>query len=227
LDQEGGVAVRSKKAEAALARAEAKIPKHTKLSHKAQKAQLSEAHRAVVDAFFANGCVSQRRALQACGYSAAVFNKPHVIFQREDVQAEIHRRRRLRERRVDVTEEKIIAELAKIAFADMGELLEVNEDGSAFMDFNKLTPDLKAAMAEYQVETVNIKSAIAADDEGTPASEGTVVKSKVKFASKQAALDSLARIKGMFRDKVEISGAMSLVERIQEARKRLQPGDKA
>lgn len=215
------MATRSKTATATLAKAEARAKKHATLSHKPTKAAVSEAHRAVIDAFFANGCLSQRRALAACGYSPTVANKPHVIFGRPDVQDEIDRRRRRREKRVDVTEEKIIAELAKLAFANVGDILEVNEDGSAFMDFNKLTPDLKAALAEYQVETY---------DEQQPAAEGdailavTVKKARVKFASKQAALESLARIKGMFApEKVQISGALSLVERIQEARKRLQP----
>lgn len=217
------MATRSKTATAKLAKAEAAAKKHKALSHKATKASVSEAHRAVIDAYFANGCISQRRALLACGYSTAVAAKPYVIFQRDDVADEIERRRKRREKRVDVTEEKIIAELAKLAFANVGDLMEVNEDGTAFMDFNRLTPDLKAALAEYQVETYDEKASGGEDGVGVGV---TVRKSRVKFASKQAALDSLARIKGMFKDKIEVSGSMGLVDRIQEARKRLQkPGD--
>lgn len=213
------MAARSKTGAAKLAKAEARAKQHKTLSHRATKAKLSEAHIAVVDAYFANGCLSQRRALLACGYSVSAANRPQVIFQREDVADEIDRRRRRREKRVDVTEEKIIAELAKLAFANVGDLLEVNEDGSAFMDFNKLTPDLKAALAEYQTETYDERQPGAEEGENVGV---TVKKSRVKFASKQAALDSLARIKGMFKERVEISGSVGLVERIQEARKRLQ-----
>lgn len=217
------MATRSKTATAKLAKAEARVKKHATLSHKPTKAAVSEAHRAVIDAYFANGCLSQRRALTACGYSPTVANKPHVIFNRPDVQDEIDRRRRRREKRVDVTEEKIIAELAKLAFANVGDILEVNEDGSAFMDFNKLTPDLKAALAEYQVETYTERAPVVGGEADVAGVAVEVKKARVKFASKQAALESLARIKGMFRDKIEVSGALSLVERIQEARKRLQP----
>lgn len=217
------MAARSKTGAAKLAKAEAKAKQHKNLSHHATKAKVSEAHMAVIDAYFANGCLSQRRALLACGYSPAAASRPQIIFQRDDVADEIERRRKRREKRTDVTEEKIIAELAKLAFANVGDLLEVNEDGSAFMDFNKLTPDLKAALAEYQVETYDERAPVVDGEADVAGVAVTVKKARVKFASKQAALDSLARIKGMFKDKVEVSGSVGLVERIQEARKRLQP----
>lgn len=211
------MANRSKTATAKLAKAEAKAKQHKTLSHKPTKAAVSEAHRAVIDAYFANGCLSQRRALLACGYSPSAAAKPQVIFGRDDVADEIDRRRTRREKRVDVTEEKIIAELAKLAFANSGDLLEVEEDGTAWMDFNKLTPAMKAAIGEIKSEKFEMKGS---EDDGT---SKVNTKTFVKFASKQAALESLARIKGMFKDKVEISGSMGLVDRIQEARKRLQP----
>jgi phage terminase small subunit len=194
-------------------------PKPTKADLKAKaklstkKAAVSEQHRAVIDAYFANGCVSQRRALRECGYAeTTAVGNPHSVFQRDDVRAEIDRRHKLQSRRRDITEDNIKAEYAKVAFASLGDLLEVNEDGSAYLDMAKITEDQKAALAEYQVESYTDK-----EDGG----EGVKVKkSRIKFHSKLAALDSLARIMGMFKDKVEVSGTMSLVERIAKARER-------
>lgn len=184
-----------------------------------KKAAVSQAHRAVIDAYFANGCVSQRRALHACGYSD---KSPVVsVFGREDVRSEIDRRHKLQSRRRDLTEDRIKEEYAKIAFSNLGDLLEVNEDGSAYLDLTKLTEDQKAAMAEYQVETYVEKTF----EEGEDGEKGTVIgtpvkKSRIKFHSKLAALDSLARIMGLFKDRVEVSHTQSLVERIAAARQR-------
>lgn len=189
------------------------------------KPRLSEAHARVVTEYFKIGCVSQRRALLASGYAATTASHMvHTVFGREDVQEEIQRRRDRLDRKTEVTEQRIIDELAKLAFASVGDLLEVNEDGSAYMDFNKLTVDQKAALSEYQVETYEERHSTENAEGESASSYVPVKKSRVKFASKQAALDSLARIKGMFKDKVEISGVMDMQERIAKARERLQPG---
>lgn len=182
-----------------------------------QKPALSPAHRAVVDAWFANGCVSKRRALMSVGYSEKTSTStPQAVFGRQDVIEEIARRRSLHAKRKDLTEQMIVDEYRKMAFSNLGDLLEVNEDGSAYMDFNLLTPDQKAAMAEFQVETYEEKQVGDGAVTMVP-----VKKSRVKFHSKIQALDSLSRIMGLFKDKVEVSGALSLVEKVQQARARL------
>lgn len=203
----------------------AKVPlRKRKLS--TRKANLSEAHRAVVDAWFANGCVSKRRALISAGYSPTSAGQTAVgVFAREDVQDEIHRRRSLRSARSTVTEDRVVAEMAKLAFVNFGELLEVNEDGTAFLDLNNMTDAHRAAMTEFQVEQYDEKKFH--EDENKDSDEpGTVIlvpvkKSRIKFGSKQAALDSLARILGMFKDKIQVDGVTSLVERIAASRKRI------
>ena len=212
-------AIREAKLKAEAGKAKRKRP----IKGSTRKPALAEAHRSVVDEYFKNGCVSMRRALIAAGYAQnTAVHTPHMIFGRDDVKAEIERRHAAHEKKAQVTEERIIAEMAKLAFTNMGDLLEVNEDGTAYMDFNKLTPDMKAAVAEFQVEQYEEKQA-SGEEDGSFVSV-PVKKSRVKFASKQAALDSLARIKGMYRDKVEVSHVGSLVERIQAARKRVADG---
>lgn len=221
------MATRTKLAEKIAKAHDARRPKK---KGSTSKPTLSEAHRAVVDAYFANGCVSQRRALIAAGYSETTAkNQPQTVFQRDDVRAEIEKRRARHEKNFAVTEDRIIAELAALAFARMGDLVEVNEDGSAELDFNRLTPEMKAAMSEFSYETLEqVQDEVEADADGEISPKPRTIritKPKIKFGSKQAALDALVRIKGMNKaDRIEVSGALSLVERIQAARQRLQPG---
>lgn len=197
--------------------------KRKALSALPRKAALSPAHKAVLDAWFANGCTSKRRALLAVGYAEATAGgNPHQVFGRPDVIAEIDRRRAAMASKTDLTEAMIIAEYRKLAFASMGDLIEVNEDGSAYLDFNLLNSDQKAAMAEYTVETYEEGSAMEQTRDGeTSQVMLTVKKSRVKFHSKLAALDSLSRIMGMFKDKIEVSGAANLVEKVAAARARI------
>lgn len=175
-------------------------------------------HMAVIDAWFANGCQSKRAAGMALGLSGDV---AHRIFNRPEVRAEVARRMATRATLVEATEERIIEEYSKIAFSNLGDLLEVNDDGSAWLDMAGLTPEQRAAIAEYTVETYQEK---------TPGADGGMVvvpvkKARVKFHDKKAALDALARIRGMFKDKVEVSGSLGLIERIQKARQRVVAGD--
>lgn len=172
---------------------------------------LSVVHQKVIDHWFAGGCLSRRDATTAAGLS------PHsasAVFGRPEVQAEIERRRDRMDRKAEVTEERIIREYAKLAFASLGDLLEIQTDGSAWIDMSALTDEQKAALAEYNVETYHELG-----DENHDGRE--VKKSKIKFHDKKAALDSLARIRGMFKDKLEVSVGLTLSDKVQQARQRL------
>ena len=174
-------------------------------------AVLSEPHRRVIDAWFANGCRSRRGAMIEAGMSPS---STHSVFIRPEVKKEIDRCRDRLDYRAAVTAERIEQELAKIAFASLGDLLEIQEDGSAWIDMSAITEDQKSALAEYNVETYK---ELGNDDE--PGRE--VKKAKIKFHDKKAALDSLARIRGMFKDKLEVSVGLTLSDKVQQARMRL------
>lgn len=172
---------------------------------------LLERHQIVLDHWFKGGCLSKRAACQAAGLHP---NTSADIFKRPEVLAAIKRRRERIDLKAEVTEERIIAEYAAIAFSRLGDLLEVQEDGSAWVDMAAMTEDQKAALSEYNVETYQELG----DDEHPG---HTVKKSKVKFHDKQAALLALARIKGMLKDKLEITGGLTLSAKVQQKRERL------
>ena len=173
----------------------------------------SDKVRLLVDAWFENGCRSRREECRIAGYT---MSQAGYVFQRQDVIIEIERRRNLLRRETEITEARVIAELGKIAFASLGDLLEIQEDGSAWIDMAAITEDQKAALAQYDVETYQELG-----DEEHP---GHVVKkSKIKFHDKKAALDSLARIMGMNNDKLAVTVGLTLSDKVQQARQRLQP----
>ena len=88
-----------------------------------------------------------------------------------------------------VTPEQVVKELARIAFADMGEFATWEPNGLRLRDSGELTPDVLAAVAEVG-ETVGEKT-------------NTL---RFKLHDKVKALALLGKHLGMFADRVEHSG---------------------
>lgn len=173
---------------------------------------LSPKHQAAVDAYFKNG-FNQAEALKAAGYSEnTAETAQHSVFGREDVRAEIERRQKKLAEKSEVTVDRVVKELAKIGFANFGDLFTVTEDGQLKWDFSTLTPDQRAVMSEVKIK--NYK-----EGRGPAAEEVEVV--GVKFADKKAALELLGRFLGMFKDKVELEAGPGLVERLMAGRQRV------
>lgn len=169
-------------------------------------------HQLVLDHWFKGGCLSKKRACEAAGFAPGYAPS---IFKRPEVLAEIDRRRVKLYQKAEITEERIIEEFSKIAFSNLGDLLEIQSDGSAWLDMSAITDDQKAALSEYHVESYQERG----DDDDNPGH--TVKKARIKFHDKQAALLSLARIKGMLKDKLEINVGLSLSDKVQMRRERL------
>jgi len=156
---------------------------------------------AAVEYFLEGGLKNKTEACREAGYAHA-----HVqavkVFKRPRVVAEIKKRLDEIAKKRAVTPSRIIEEYAKIAFSNLGDLLEVQPDGSAVLDLTDLTDDQRACITRF---------------------EGATDKSpdKISFADKKAALDSLARVYGMFNDKLTVKGSLSLVERLQKGRARV------
>lgn len=99
--------------------------------------------------------------------------------------------------KLEITQERVVAELAKIGFANMADYMRAGPDGDPFLDFSKLTRDQAAALAEVTVEDFK-------DGRGEDARD--VRRVKFKLADKRAALVDIGKHLGMFKDRVEVSG---------------------
>lgn len=100
------------------------------------------------------------------------------------------------------TADDIERELEKLAFSDITNTVEWNESGMCFVKSSEeISAEHSAAIESIQVE----EKAIGKEGDG-----GMVLKTKVKHHSKLKALELLGKQKGMFSDKLDISGDVTV-----------------
>jgi phage terminase small subunit len=111
------------------------------------------------------------------------------LLTKVDIHDAIEKAGQKRANKLDVTVERIVLELARIAFADPGEIIQVVNGRVVVKDTSELTEDQRRVVAEVtQTDTMNGGSL------------------KVKLHDKQKALELLGRYQGMFIDRHEHSG---------------------
>ena len=161
--------------------------------------------------YIMSGQYTQIKALMKAGYTenTARHNAKQVL-SRKPVADELARRRRVALEKNELTEEWIIKRLMILADSGivMAKFKKVLPNGNLDWDFEGATQAELAVINELTVVTH-------ADAEGN-----TMTKFKVGHADPKGALDSLARTKGMFQEKVKFEGELSLVDRIIRGRER-------
>jgi phage terminase small subunit len=114
-----------------------------------------------------------------------------------DIAAAIEAAQRSRSARTGITTDMVIAELAKIGFANMADYMKPTPGGDPYLDFAALTRDQAAALQEVTVEDY-------IDGRGDNARD--VRRVKFRLADKRAALVDLGRHLGMFVNKHQHTG---------------------
>jgi phage terminase small subunit len=123
------------------------------------------------------------------------------------VQAEIHRLQAAKLHRSALTADRVLEELRRLAFADIRQLFTPE---GALIPLHELPPEVAAALASVEVI---MKNAVSGDNQ-----IDRVL--RVKTVDKLGALTTLAKHFGLLIDRVEVSGADSLTEKIEAARRR-------
>jgi phage terminase small subunit len=95
--------------------------------------------------------------------------------------------------RANVTAERVIRELARIAFSDPRKVFRWGPNGVELLPSDELTEDEAAAVAEVSETTTKHGGSI-----------------KAKLHDKNKALELLGRHLGMFSDRVELSGGLKI-----------------
>jgi phage terminase small subunit len=148
------------------------------------------------------------QAANRAGYSpATAYSQGQRLLKNAEVAAAVAAAQQERSERIEITQDMVIRELAKIGFADMRKLLrwtgnlpqmdeaEAEETGEVsiscanfvqLFDSNNLDDDIAGAIAEI-----------------SQTKDGAL---KVKLHDKQAALVNIGRHLGMFKDRVEHTG---------------------
>ena|ERR1051326_3150164 len=100
------------------------------------------------------------RAAIAAGYapkSASVTSCR--LLRNAKVQAEVSEFTEQRLERLEVTADAVIQELAKVAFANIGDYLTVGTDGNISVDISRITPVQAAALADLRIDEYSSSNA--------------------------------------------------------------------
>jgi len=131
----------------------------------------------------------QYQAYKDAGYSSKSKNSLEVcstqLLSNPKIKARLDYKRGQLAKKADITAERVIAELARIGFANLQDFLDT---GNAVQDLTKLPRELTAAVESVQTDIRH--------DGGK--SEGYTEKVKFKLHSKVAALDKLAQHLGLY-----------------------------
>lgn len=103
---------------------------------------------------------------------------------------------RLRDTRVSA--QRVVLELAKLAFANMADYMRVGRDGDPVTDFSNIDRDQAAALSEITVDDFI---------EGRGEDARAVRRVKFKLHDKRGALVDLGRHLGLFPERHQITGA--------------------
>lgn len=114
--------------------------------------------------------------------------------------------------RLDLTAQRVLYELACIAFANAEDFTRVGEDGMPELDLSKLGREQWAAIAEYT------EDATGGQNDGE---RRLIVRRKIKQHDKVAALGMLGKYFKLFTEKIEHSVSDELVAKLNEGRQRV------
>jgi phage terminase small subunit len=149
--------------------------------------------------------LSATNAALRAGYSPKSAGEiGYQLLQKTPIQEAIAERRRLLAIRTGVTPERVLEELAKIGFSNMGDFSFWGPNGVVLRDSSELTKDASACVSEVSE---------------TKSAEGGSI--KFKLHDKVTALTQIGRHFGMFTDKFEEVAKLPREERKQRLMKLL------
>lgn len=96
-------------------------------------------------------------------------------------------------KRHEATADRVVEELAKLAFSNMQDYITVGEGGEVCVDLTALTRDQAASITEVNTDEIT---------RGTGENEYTTKKTKLKLSDKKGPLELLGRHFGIFNDKM-------------------------
>lgn len=160
---------------------------------------LNAKQRRFVDEYLVD--LNATQAAIRAGYSAKTAGQiGERLLKKVEVQQALTERMKAREKRTEITQDKVLAELAKIGFSDIRKAVKWG-DGIAVKDSESGAVEIVNGVALIGSEQI---------DEATAASISEVSQTaqglKIKMHDKRAALVDIGRHLGMFKDKVEVTG---------------------
>ena len=161
------------------------------------------------------------KAAERAGYAQrTAYSQGHRLLRNAEVQARISELQAERSERTEVTADRVVQELATVAFLNVGDFLTV-EHGVVSVDLSKINPEAMRAVKKIRQREVLVGDA----DTG-----GVVQVCDFETHDKIRALDMLMRHLGAYAaDKHELSGTAGPIEYLallRAADKELEDWDK-
>lgn len=128
----------------------------------------------------------------------------HRLFKQVNIGTRVQQLRDELAKRNNISEDRVLEEYAKLGFLDPRRFYD--KEGS-LIPIHELPADVAATLAGMDVQTIYTKDGDMMGD-----------LKKIKFADKKAALDSISRTLGMFIDRHEISGSLTLEDKLRKIR---------
>ena len=172
---------------------------------------LSDKQRRFVDEYLID--LNATQAAIRAGYSAktAEFQASRLL-RYAKVQAFLAERMKAREKRTEITQDRVLNELAKIGFSDLRKVVKWGE-GILVRD-----PETGAQSIANGISLVSSDEI----DDDTAASIAEISQTaqglKIKLHDKRGALVDMGRHLGMFKDKLELSGEVDLTSDALDAK---------
>lgn len=158
-------------------------------------------------------------ALRAKYSPKTAYSIGHELLKIPEVQDRIAHLATIKEKRAEKSADDVIKELENVGFSRLGDIIEWNQSGMAFLkDSDSVSDDAMAA-----IESVQVTEEQAGDDKNSC----MVLKSKVKLHSKMAALTQLAKHHGLVQDKINVTVPIAVqVNLIDYSKVKLEGEDK-
>ena len=152
------------------------------------------------------------RAAIAAGYAESGAGvEASRLLKNPNVQRKIKELQSARASKIGLKAEQVAEELQRLAFSNMLDYMEIDEDGQPRgLDLSKLTRDQAAAIQEISEDTTGGSG----DGE-----RKLVIRRRFKLADKRGSLELLGRHLGMFQDNVKITGLEGLADGLSQIRK--------
>lgn len=102
-----------------------------------------------------------------------------------------------------VTAERVLAEIAKVGFANLGDYFRISDEGEPYIDLSDLTEDQMAALQEITVEDFT---------DGRGDNSRDVRRVKIKMLDKLNALEKLGKNLALFVERHRIEGEIKITK---------------
>ncbi len=182
-----------------------------------RKNGLSDKQHRVVTEYLANG-LQEGAAMRSAGYNESTArDHPERVFKHPAVVAEIERRQEIAASAANLDQSWIIERLMLLADGPktLAKFKKVTSDGELKWDFTGASEQDLALIKSLATESISIPGE----------RHGFVKKFKIDTTDPLAVLQALARIAGLYQDRLKIESDEGVIEILQSARNRIKPGE--